>query len=567
MVDATVAAKKSSSFDLVEKEINNTIEQAELCLDRFQENRESGEDLQNCIDYINQLRGIFTLIELQGGTVLCQEIVAIANDVPVGANEDKDGLLASLSQALFVLRRYTEYFERRREDHPELLLEIINALRIARKSKPLPDSYFFEIEFERGNPKPASQLKVDAKVFEYRSRRLRHMYQVGLLNLLNNRDIDIGFKLISRAGEGFHRLCSDSSLAELWHLVSFATDLMVKREMRVTLTRLRLFVKIEKYAKEIAKLGKVATAKNMSETVARELIYIIAISGDDKKETADVLKHYGVQAKDFNEIKLTAHRSYLMGPGSDVLNSLSKALHEEIHQLKDRLDIVERGIETQEDSTGEISELLHKLADTLLMLDLKKLSDLARSVQHRVVSWEQKNITPDENDLMQIADSVLSIEQAVMQLEDDGLTIETDKIATKDQTLENSPYLAEAHIVVIAESQSGISLAKRAITAYLESGGDKLHLANVPATLESVSGALVVIEQDGAANSLRAILNCIQEKLVDAVQKPDDHILETLADALTSLEYYVDSLGRSEGGNAELLNLAEESVKTLGYKY
>src|SRR5690554_7736153 len=57
MIDATVARKKSSSFDLVFKEIEHTIHEAEGSLERFQENRESGEDLQNCIDCLNQLRG------------------------------------------------------------------------------------------------------------------------------------------------------------------------------------------------------------------------------------------------------------------------------------------------------------------------------------------------------------------------------------------------------------------------------------------------------------------------------------------------------------------------------
>jgi len=96
MVESSVVRKKSNSFDLVRKEIEFTIQQAESSLERFQENRESGEDLQNCIDFLNQLRGIFTLVEVQGGTVLCQEMVTHANEVPVCALEDKNGLLAVL---------------------------------------------------------------------------------------------------------------------------------------------------------------------------------------------------------------------------------------------------------------------------------------------------------------------------------------------------------------------------------------------------------------------------------------------------------------------------------------
>jgi len=64
MTAASIAAK-ANSFELVQSEIETTVKQAEKNLERFQENRESGEDLQNCIDFLNQLRGIFVLVEIQ----------------------------------------------------------------------------------------------------------------------------------------------------------------------------------------------------------------------------------------------------------------------------------------------------------------------------------------------------------------------------------------------------------------------------------------------------------------------------------------------------------------------
>src|SRR5690554_6634053 len=140
---------KSQSFDLVKNEIEQTIRHAETSLERFQENRESGEDLQNCVDYLNQLRGIFVLVELRGGTLLCKEAVAVANDVPVGASNDKNILLTTLSTALFILRRYVEYYHQQREDHPELMIPVINELRVARGEAPHPESVFFELDTEQ----------------------------------------------------------------------------------------------------------------------------------------------------------------------------------------------------------------------------------------------------------------------------------------------------------------------------------------------------------------------------------------------------------------------------------
>jgi hypothetical protein len=565
MADDLAVARKSSSFDLVEKEMNHTIELAEASLDRFQENRDSGEDLQNCVSLLNQLRGIFTLIELQGGTIICEEAIAVIDEISMTTAEDQNVLLASLSQALFILRRYTEYFNRRREDHPELLLDIINRLRGLRNDKPLPDSYFFHVTIEAATPRPVLDTQVDAEVFQFRSRRLRHMFQVGLLNLLRTTEQQVAFQLISRAASGFLKLCNGSSLAELWELTKKTSEVMLKHHMSITVARQHLFMRIEKYAKELAKQGTMAAAEFASEALLRELIYIIAISSDQEEDTRILLARYDTQPTDFDESKKEAHLSLLMGPGSDVLSSLAKALHEEINQIKDKLDIIERGIDTEENSFEQIGIGLNQLADTLMMLDLSKLSGVARQLQTKLKGWSLDNRQPTDNDLLAIADSVLSIEQAVYKLEEEGLTVETDRLAGRKTSLDQSPYLTEAMIVVLGESQNSISLAKRSITAYLESEGDGLHLDNVLSGLAAVTGALLMIGQSRAAKALSATAKFIEDKLVNADVEPDEHSLDTLADALTSLEYYTDSLNRSSVGNVELLMLAEESVKSLGY--
>ncbi|RMF16707.1 MAG: chemotaxis protein [Gammaproteobacteria bacterium] len=566
MAESSLKAKQSSSFNLVQQEIVNTINEAEASLDRFQENRESGEDLQNCVDGLNQLRGIFTLIELNGGTLLCQEAVALANEVPVGAGEDKNPLLAALSEAIFVLRRYTEYFEHRREDHPELLLAMINRLREARHAKPLPESYFFEVDFEPNTPSPVPQLDIPPERFARRARQLRLMYQVGLLGLLRKRELENSYRLIERAASGFCRLVStESAIHTLWELVACAADCMREKDMLLSAGRQRLFMKVETYARELARLGVIAAAKNVRETVARDLLYIIWLSGSTSESTLALLKRFGVEPTTFNESRLSAHRSMLMGPGTDVLRSLGKALQEELDQVKDRLDILERGLEDDPDALDQLALALGRLGNTLLMLDLRKLSDLLMRQRNRLEGWASQNVRPREDELMEVADAILNVEQAILQLEDDGLTHETDKLATTATSLETSPYLTQAQLVVFSESQSALSLAKKAITAYIESGGDKLHLANVVPTLETIQGALIMIGQTRAAKDLAACGQCIQDKLVDAEQRPDSQFLETLADALTALEYYVDSLNRSEVGTVELLKLCDESLSQLGY--
>ena len=567
MVQSSLATK-SQSFDLVKHEIEQTIKQAESSLERFQENRESGEDLQNCVDFLNQLRGIFVLVELRGGILLCQEAVSMANDVPVGANDDKNILLTTLNGALFILRRYVEYYQQQQQDHPELLLPVINDLREARKEKPYPESCFFDVDVKK-RPNFCSSLAIapfegNEADYEVMARRMRLTLQVALLGVLRERNEVVSKKLLSRAARGFSRLCQGEPMGQMWCLVSIVADAMLDRAMGFNKARKRMLMRIEKYAREVVYVGKVATAKDAPDSLIRDLVYVLYRSGSSNPEVTEVLSAYNLQPTDFPDSMLEAHARRLYGPGADVLRSLSEALQEELNQLKDKLDIIERGIEPDLAELASIADALERLANTLMMLDLQRLAGHAREEARKLRHWEQENRLPDDRELYELADSVLGIEDAVMQMVTRGITSETDALAGARPQPEESTYLREAMFVVADEARGALTLAKRAVTAFIESDYDKLHLANLPATLHSIWGGLQMVNDPDAAAVLERVAVSIQERLLDAREAPENQVLEALADALTSLEYYIESIGKREESNQDLLKLAASSLDDVG---
>ena len=567
MVQSSLATK-SQSFDLVKSEIEQTIKQAESSLERFQENRESGEDLQNCVDYLNQLRGIFILVELRGGTLLCQEAVNLANDVPVGANDDKNILLTALNSALFILRRYVEYYHQQREDHPELLLPVINDLREARREKPYPQACFFDIDIKE-RPDFCSDLGLrpmdDAESeYEILARRMRLTFQVALLGILRERNEAVSKKLIARAARGLARLCQGAPMGQMWCLLALVSDTMLDRAMGFSKARKRLLMRIEKYAREVVYVGKVATAKDAPESLIKDLIYLLYRSGSANPEVTRVLSAYQLGPAEFPDALLEAHSRRLYGPGTDVLKSLSEALQEELNQLKDKLDIIERGIEPDLAELASIADTLERLANTLVMLDLNRLASISREEAAKLRKWEEENRLPAEEELYRLADSVLGVEDAVMQIVTRGITSETDALAGAERSRDESVYLQEAIWVVADEARSALTLAKRAITAFIESDYDKLHLANLPGTLRSIWGGLQMVDDPIAADVIARVATSIQERLLDAREAPASQVLEALADALTSLEYYIEGVGRREDRNVDLLKLAQSSLDDVG---
>lgn len=177
------------------------------------------------------------------------------------------------------------------------------------------------------------------------------------------------------------------------------------------------------------------------------------------------------------------------------MRSLSTAIREELAGVKDMLDLIERGV-AQPDSLTNLHAQLGKLSKTLGMVGLNSAGTALQTQLPTVAAWAASGVADSPPALLRLADAVLYVESMVGNLERGERRIIRPTPAEPGQEADAFAVhqLAEARIVVIEEAKAGLALAKRAITAYLESNGDKLNLANVrPACRRSgaVSGSSV----------------------------------------------------------------------------
>ena len=158
------------------------------------------------------------------------------------------------------------------------------------------------------------------------------------------------------------------------------------------------------------------------------------------------------------------------------------------------LDLVERGT-AQHEVLGNLHLILAKLEKTLAMVGLNAAANSLRRHLNIVESWTAGK-TVEHADLSALADTLLYVESMVAGLERGERQVQNQKSESLSEAESFAKHqLLEARIVVNDEAKSGLSLAKRAITAFLESNGDKMHLANVPSSLFNVRGGLLFLGQ------------------------------------------------------------------------
>lgn len=79
-------------------------------------------------------------------------------------------------------------------------------------------------------------------------------------------------------------------------------------------------------------------------------------------------------------------------------------------------------------------------------------------------------------------------------------------------------------------------------------------------------GALIFLNEERASLVVGAALKFINDRVLPSDMSTDPQKLEALADALTSIEYYVETLSQSDKVSPDILDLAVKGVQQLGYK-
>lgn len=403
----------ATSLSLVRDELFATMEQAEQGLEQFIAERQNGSLLQHAVECLQQIRGTLNLIELAGAELLAQEALQLATDIPTGVSEERDGQLAALGNALYVLRRYLENVEANRQEIPELLLPAINEVRCAAGQPALPESFFFSARLDIPRPPSTAidHLPSEAELGE-ESRRMRHMYQIGLLGLIREQNLYPSLKLMGRALARLDSLHGGVARSRLCWIGAAAIESIVDGQLLPRKSRKQLFSRIDRELKQLL----IGPAYEAPRHLLKELLYLVALSDGQGPRSREVRELHGLAPLPFTDHLLEEESQRLSGPGQSVMRSLSTAIREELAGVKDMLDLIERGV-AQPDSLTNLHAQLGKLSKTLGMVGLNSAGTALQTQLPTVAAWAASGVADSPPALLRLADAVLYVESMVGNLE------------------------------------------------------------------------------------------------------------------------------------------------------
>ncbi|SDK26107.1 hypothetical protein [Microbulbifer yueqingensis] len=551
-----------TSVNLVKDELVAAVDSAAALLDQFAAEEGNRESLGSCIAGLRQVCGVLQMVQLKSGELLAQEMLRALTDMETGKTQPSGEVMEALSTSFYVITRYLEFVQNRGVARPELLIPYINHLRATLSEPPVPESHFFSCRLDASVPGAVSSAVMSEDLRSF-VRRFRHMYQVGLLALLQGKPSQPAYTMMARALQRVASVTAGRPIGKLWAVAGSALAGMAASNMHISRSRVMVFSMFDRRLRALQREGDKALDQSPPAVLMKESLYWLALSRP-RGQGARILETFNVAPLGYGETELERERASLGGPGATAITAVAVALDEELSGVRRMLDDVETlGVSGLCEDEGLMANL-GKIASILLLLNFHKVgTELGKAVD-ALRSEAQLGGTATETALQNLTQQVLQVDNTIRALRQSS-SIDVDEFGHADSAVEMS-QLAEAEVTVLKEAEAGLSLIKRALASYAESGYDYGHIRNVSTTLNSVRGGLVVLNLTRAAGVVERLVDFVETVMQQREAVPEiEQALDTFADAIISLEYYLGEVRMHRKANPDSLKLALESLAVLGY--
>ncbi|MBP8184287.1 MAG: Hpt domain-containing protein [Pseudomonas sp.] len=550
------------ALEWVKGEIAETLKQARQSLEAFVENPQDSTRMRFCLTYLHQVQGTLQMVEFYGAALLAEEMEHLAQALLENRVSNQTEALEVLMQAILQMPVYLDRTQSARRDLPMVVMPLLNDLRASRGAKFLSETSLFLPDLANQMPALSHESLAQLRTAELPVllRKLRQMLQMALVGVIRSQDLATNLGYMARVFARLETLCKDAPLGPLWQMASGIVEGLANGSVINGTSVRTLLRQVDKELKRLVEQGADGINQAAPEDLAKNLLFYIAKASGQSPRIRALKERYRLDDALPDSDVVDQERARLAGPDRDAMRSVVGALCEELVRVKDSLDLFVRSDRQQVAELESLMAPLKQIADTLAVLGFGQPRKVIVDQIDVVHSLSIGRSQPSDAVLMDVAGALLYVEATLA-----GMVGPADD-ASHEQNHLPTTDVAQIHQLVIKEARTGLEQAKDAIIEFIASQWDHEHLARVPDLLTQVRGGLAMIPLTRAADLLRACNRYIQEQLLVRKAVPNWQDLDTLADAITSVEYYLERLSEDHATQGDLiLDVAEESLEALGY--
>lgn len=556
-----------TTLNWVKQELDETLNQARQALEAYVDDPADTSLMRFCATYLHQVQGTLRMVELYGAAMVVDEMERVAQGLLDGSVKPQDDTYSVLMRGIVQLPDYLERLQSGHKDIPIVLLPLLNDLRATRGEKLLTESALFSPDLSAPLPPAAAGASSALPVIELRAQgaRLRTAFQLSLLRWI--RDDSAGDQLdrLIDVLDRVRALCAGEDTRRLWWVATGLLESVRNGSLQASAAVKLLFGKIDRQIKRLVDAGESEFAADPPRELTKNLLYYVAHSAATGPRAAEIAGLYRLDTLLPTEREVEHAKGSISGHNRALLDTVSTAIKDDLLRVKEALDIFLRAQTADPADLAAQGEVLDRVGDTLGMLGLGVPRRVVTEQRQIIGDIASRSRNADETTLLDVAGALLYVEAS---LDDHIDRLGGDEPQSEDAAVQMELPKAEVRKILDAlmkEASVNIAQAKQDIVAFIESPWDHAKVEQIPRLLEEISGALRMLDLTEPATLMTAIVRFVEVELLRHRRVPTVEQMDKLADALASIEYFMEATREQRGGRDQILDVTRSSMESLGY--
>ncbi|WP_221441874.1 Hpt domain-containing protein [Luteimonas sp. MC1825] len=549
----------------VKPELDETLRQARIEIEDFAADPADTSRMRFCASYLHQVQGTLRMVELYAPAMVAEEMERLAQALQEGRSVDRDGACATLMRGVVLLPDYLERLQSGHKDIPIVLLPLLNELRAARGEAGLSESVLFAPDLQRplpGSIAPAPTTVEPAPVRNARAQPLLAGLRDAMAAWPESGTPHNAGVLAASLDDLLAHTRQEPARRMLW-VASSVAKAMSDGALQAGPGLRQVFASVERESRRMFEddgFG-IPRAEAVLEPT-RQLLYHVAHGSGDHAQLRALHDTFELSGQLPSASEISHAQGSLSGRNRALLDTVSAAVKEDLLRVKDALDLHLRTGESELSRLAPQVDALGGVADTLGMLGLGVARGVIQQQRDAMAAIVRGDRSADEGALLDVAGALLYVEATLddqvsrLGAGDEDGGDEDDLFSTESRKVLE---------VLVREAIANFADARQAFVAFIETSWDHAELAEVPRLLQEVSGALQMLELPVPAAYLTGVRRYTEAELIGSRRVPNGRQLDTFADALASLEYYLEALRENRFNRDEILDVTRQSLETLGY--
>jgi hypothetical protein len=542
-----------ASLNLVRPELLQLLRLAQGEFERLLQPEQSAGPAA-CSGMLKQADGVLRLVELPDAAQLAAELSELVSTSPDAGSRAAQAVL----HGFFVLSRHLDYLAGCRQAIPDLLVEEVNAVRLLLGRSPIGEASFAGLTAPVPSAAATSSLPMRQDLAAIK--RIRHMFQVGLLGLMKGRTDPVNHHLLRRAAQRMRQMSSSGASSMTWTLLEALLDGLGSGELAIQPSRLRLLGRIDREFR--AMLQEPAGTPDAG--LQAELLFL-ACKCSRSALCTELRAASGLAFPALGDQQLAEERRLLMGVSVASIDSMARSLRGDIFELKETLERAAMAGGLAVPALADLQDRLRRVAGVLRDGGLAALASTLDTQLERLGGNAEAAL--GRAALSGIADALIGVEATLEGLGNTQALARRMREQVGGAATEGGvarQVLDGARQMILQSARESIEAAKRAVSAFVEGEKDPTALAAASTALYAVRGALQMLEQTRAAALVAATTEVLERCAAGDASLAPETFGESMADVLICLEYHLAALESGEEPDPLMLKLAAESLSQLG---